>query len=108
VLAAAFTAAYMLRMSGVVFFGELNPRWRGLHDLQKTEVVAGALLIAAILWMGVFPKPFTDRIRDGVEDLPGVQSAVNAGTVPGEHRRVVWQGPGDAPAALVIGAGRTP
>jgi NADH-quinone oxidoreductase subunit M len=72
VLAAAVTAAYILRMVGTAFFGELNPRWRGLRDLQKTEFVAGGLLVASIIWMGVYPKPFTDRIRDGIAALPDV------------------------------------
>jgi NADH-quinone oxidoreductase subunit M len=85
VLAAAVTAAYILRMVGTAFFGELNPRWRSLHDVQKTELVAGGLLVASILWMGVFPKPFTDRIRDGVEALPGVETTVTEAAERSRH-----------------------
>ncbi|MGH2586302.1 MAG: complex I subunit 4 family protein, partial [Dehalococcoidia bacterium] len=87
ILAAAVTAAYILRMVGTAFFGQLNPRWRSLKDLQKTELVAGGLLVAAILWMGVYPKPFTDRIRDGIALLPGVEQQVN--TTAEEQSRAI-------------------
>lgn len=72
VSAAAVSAAYVFRMYALVFFGQFNPRWSGLRDLQKTELFAGAVLAAAILFMGVYPKPFTDRITPSVRALPGV------------------------------------
>ena len=72
VLAAALSAAYMLRMFAVVFFGRFNPRWSGLKDLQKTEIFGGVVLAGSILFMGIFPKPFTDRITPSVCNLPGV------------------------------------
>ncbi|MGE0539014.1 MAG: NuoM family protein [Dehalococcoidia bacterium] len=102
VLAAAVTAAYILRMVGTAFFGQLNPRWRNLRDVQKTELVAGGLLVAAILWMGIYPKPFTDRIREGIAQLPGVQQQVSAEA--NEQSRVIWTGAGDAPEWLQTGA----
>jgi NADH-quinone oxidoreductase subunit M len=110
ILAAAVTAAYILRMVGTAFFGQLNPRWRGLHDVQKTELVAGGLLVAAILWMGVYPKPFTDRIRDGIALLPGVEQQVN--TTAEEQSRVIWTGttwpPPPAPLVLTWGTRTAP
>jgi len=105
VLAAAITAAYILRMVGTAFFGELNPRWSGLHDVQKTEFVAGGILVLAILWMGIYPKPFVDRIRDGVEALPGVQTRLSE--TAREQSRVIWGGEGEPPAWLQP-AWRTP
>ena len=73
VAAAAVSAAYTFRMFSLVFFGRFNPRWRALRDLQKTEVFAGAVLAASIIFMGVYPKPFTDRITPSVQELPGVE-----------------------------------
>jgi NADH-quinone oxidoreductase subunit M len=102
VLAAAVTAAYILRMVGTAFFGQLNPRWRGLHDVQKTELVAGGILAASILWMGIYPKPFTDRIREGIALLPGVEQQVS--TVAREQSRIIWTGDGEAPEWLRTGA----
>ncbi|MGK2964182.1 MAG: complex I subunit 4 family protein [Tepidiformaceae bacterium] len=72
ILAAALAAAYMLRMFGIVFFGPLNPRWKDLKDLRPLEAVAGGMLIAAMLAMGIFWPPFTDRLAQTVVNLPGV------------------------------------
>ncbi len=72
VLSAATSAAYVFRMFAIVFFGRFNTRWSGLRDIQKTEVFAGTVLAASILFMGVLPKPFTDRISPSVLALPGV------------------------------------
>jgi len=72
VAAAAVSAAYVFRMFSLVFFGAFNPRWSALKDLQKTEIFAGAVLAGAILFMGVYPKPFTDRISPSVSALPNV------------------------------------
>jgi NADH-quinone oxidoreductase subunit M len=72
VLSAAVSATYVFRMFALVFFGQFNPRWGALRDLQKTEVFGGAVLAGSILFMGVYPKPFTDRITPSVRDLPGI------------------------------------
>ena len=74
ILAAAIAAAYMLRMFGVVFFGPLNPRWRDLKDIRPIEAISAALLIGAIVLMGLWWAPFTDRIAPTVLGLPGVTS----------------------------------
>ena len=73
VLGAAITAVYILRMLALAFFGPPNERWKDLKDMTRLEVAAGALLIAFILLMGVFPSPFVDRISHSVLNLPGVQ-----------------------------------
>jgi NADH-quinone oxidoreductase subunit M len=85
VLAAAVSAAYIFRMFALVFFGRFNPRWSGLRDLQKTELFGGAVLAAAILAMGVYPKPFTDRITPSVSDLPNVTPPAPAVQTAGQH-----------------------
>ena len=106
VLAAAVTAAYILRMIGTAFQGELNPRWRGLHDVQKTELVGGGLLVASILWMGLYPKPFTDRIEETVRALPGVEEGVPEAAR--EQSRIIWTGTGAPSAWLRHGGDSTP
>src|SRR3990170_448651 len=73
ILGATITAVYILRMLAVAFFGPPNERWQGLTEMTRLEVAAGALLIAFILFMGVFPSPFVDRISDSVLLIPGVQ-----------------------------------
>jgi NADH-quinone oxidoreductase subunit M len=72
IFAAALTAAYMLRMFSMVFFGPLNPRWAGLKEMTLLERAAGGLLIASMLAMGLYWAPFTDRIAATVTLIPGV------------------------------------
>jgi NADH-quinone oxidoreductase subunit M len=72
IFAAALAAAYMLRMFGLVFFGPFNVRWKDLHDLTPMEFIAGGTLIAAIVLMGVWWAPFTDRVSATVVLIPGV------------------------------------
>jgi NADH-quinone oxidoreductase subunit M len=42
---------------------------RALVDLNSRESVPQALLAAAVLWMGVYPKPFTDTMHSSVSAL---------------------------------------
>ena len=72
VLTAAITATYLLRMFAAVFFGEVTERWTGLKDITFTERAAAALLVGAILLLGLWPSWWVDRI-----------SATIAATIPG-------------------------
>src|SRR5690606_37811789 len=70
--AAALAAGDMLRLFAIVFFGPLNPRWRELRDVTPLEGIAGALLIGAIVLMGLWWPLFTDRLAPTILNLPGV------------------------------------
>jgi len=72
ILGAAITAVYVLRMMARAFFGPENAKWENLKDLSRVEYAGGAVLIAFILFMGLFPSPFVDRIADSVLRIPGV------------------------------------
>ncbi len=72
ILAAAITATYILRMLARAYFGPLNEKWEGLREMRLGEQFAGALLIAFLLFMGLWPAPFVDRISDSVSHLPGI------------------------------------
>jgi NADH-quinone oxidoreductase subunit M len=72
VLGAAITAVYILRMLALAFFGPANERWAGLKEMQPVETFGGALLIAFIILMGVYPSIFVDRISESVLLIPGV------------------------------------
>jgi NADH-quinone oxidoreductase subunit M len=72
ILAAAITATYILRMLAMAFFGPFNERWADLKEMRPAEQFAGALLIAFIVFMGVWPAPFIDRISDTVSVLRGI------------------------------------
>jgi NADH-quinone oxidoreductase subunit M len=65
-----FGAAYTLWMVKRVYFGEVaNDNVRTLEDLNKREFFMLALLALAVLWMGLYPKPFTDVMHHSVVDL---------------------------------------
>jgi NADH-quinone oxidoreductase subunit M len=72
ILGAAITAVYILRMLALALFGPPNERWVDLKEMSRFEVAGGALLIAFIVLMGVFPSPFVDRISESVMQIPGV------------------------------------
>jgi NADH-quinone oxidoreductase subunit M len=65
-----FGAAYTLWMYKRVYFGEVtNDNVRTLTDLNAREFTMMALLAVATLWMGVYPKPFTDVMHSSVNNL---------------------------------------
>ena len=60
-------AAYTLWMYKRVIFGEIsNDKVEKLTDLTKFEVSAYALLAAAIIWIGVYPKPMLGYVHQTV------------------------------------------
>jgi NADH-quinone oxidoreductase subunit M len=63
-------AAYSLWMYKRVIFGEIgNDHVRELTDIGAREFLVLALLAVAVMWMGVYPKPFTDLMQVSVADL---------------------------------------
>jgi NADH-quinone oxidoreductase subunit M len=75
VIGAGITTVYIFRLLALSFFGQFNEeRWGTLKDMNRFEFVGGALLIVFILFMGLWPAPFIDRISDTVVTylLPGV------------------------------------
>jgi NADH-quinone oxidoreductase subunit M len=63
-------AAYTLWMVKRVYFGDIaNDGVRKLHDINPREFTMLALLAAAVLAMGVYPKPFTDVMQVSVTHL---------------------------------------
>ncbi len=69
ILAAAITATYILRMLARAYFGPLNEKWEELREMRPGEQFAAALLIAFLLFMGLAPWPFVDRITDSVKNI---------------------------------------
>ena len=65
-----FGAAYSLWMYKRVYFGDVtNDNVRGLTDINAREFGLMAVLAVATLWMGVYPKPFTDVMHPSVTAL---------------------------------------
>jgi NADH-quinone oxidoreductase subunit M len=65
-------AVYMLTMYKDVFFGPVtNAVNRTLKDLSAREILAVSPVIVMIFWIGLFPKPFLDRIEPTTQVLLG-------------------------------------
>ncbi|OYT84934.1 MAG: NADH-quinone oxidoreductase subunit M [Burkholderiales bacterium PBB6] len=65
-----FGAAYTLWMYKRVYFGEItNDHVRTLEDINAREFLMLAVLAVAVLWMGLYPKPFTDVMHVSVTEL---------------------------------------
>jgi len=63
-------AAYSLWMYKRVVFGEVaNPAVAALADVNAREFLVLLLLAAAVMWMGLYPKPFTDLMDASVTNL---------------------------------------
>jgi NADH-quinone oxidoreductase subunit M len=68
--ALVFGAAYTLWMFKRVYLGPVtNDNVRGLTDINSREFLMLGLLAIAVLYMGVYPKPFTDVMNASVGDL---------------------------------------
>ena len=65
-----FGAAYTLWMVKRVYFGDVaNDNVKTLTDINGREFLMLGLLAAAVLWMGLYPKPFTDVMHVSVVEL---------------------------------------
>ena len=111
------SAVYMLWMFQRVMFGELdNPKNQKLTDLNAREVAIMVPLIVMIFVMGLYPKPFIDKMEPAVKKLvsqvrtavpvaknaeaavpalPGGHGAMTAPAAPADHQAA----PTAAPAA---------
>jgi NADH-quinone oxidoreductase subunit M len=65
-----FGAAYSLWMVKRVVFGAVgNKHVAELTDINKREFFMFAVLAIAVIWMGLYPAPFTDTMQTSVADL---------------------------------------
>jgi NADH-quinone oxidoreductase subunit M len=65
-----FAAYYMLPMVQRIFFNALDrPENQRLRDLSLREAVVLAPLVAGMLWMGVYPRPFLERAEVTLTEL---------------------------------------
>ena len=63
-------AAYSLWLVKRVVFGEVaNKEVAALQDLSMREFLMLGVLAIAVIWMGIYPAPFTDAMQTSVSDL---------------------------------------
>ena len=63
-------AAYMLRLYQQTMFGDVtNPKNEKLTDLNFREFCTFAPLLFLAIWIGLYPKPFLDRLETSVDHV---------------------------------------
>jgi NADH-quinone oxidoreductase subunit M len=63
-------AAYMLYLYQRTMFGKVeNPKNEHLPDLSLREFATFAPLIVLAVWIGLYPKPFLDRLQTSVQHV---------------------------------------
>ncbi len=69
-------AAYMLWMYQRVFFGpNTNPENENLQDLNAREFVYLMPLVILCFWIGLYPKPFFEKLEKPVDYVVGIVEA---------------------------------
>jgi len=79
------SAVYMLWVFQRVMFGELdNPENQKLTDLNAREIAIMVPLLVMIFFMGLYPKPFIDKMEPAIKKLVAQArvTSVNAQVIP--------------------------
>jgi NADH-quinone oxidoreductase subunit M len=95
-------AWYMLWMYQRVFFGPLREpkdedHHEEIHDLKPREIFALVPLVVFVVWIGIYPKFFLDRMSPTLEQLTGrAQAACNKAMEPDNVQPTTHLFPGSA------------
>ena len=73
------SAIYLLWAYQRTWTGETPDRWKHLKDVNVREVLLAAPIIAAMVLIGLFPKPFLDRIDASTKGIVQKVQVVSAG-----------------------------
>jgi NADH-quinone oxidoreductase subunit M len=94
-----FAAYYMLPMIQSIFFTRTNPE-NIVNDLSRREILVLFPLIIGIIWLGVYPKPFMDRMApsldlviETVEEAQRIDRSTVDAVGLGHEGLVAWLGP---------------
>lgn len=65
-----FAAVYLLYLVRKVFFGAVNEeKLEGVSDVNLREIVCIGALLVFIVWIGVYPSTFLDKVQPAVESF---------------------------------------
>jgi NADH-quinone oxidoreductase subunit M len=108
-------AAYMLWLYQRTMFGKIeNPKNEALADVGLREAALFAPLIVLAVWIGLYPKPFLDRLNTSVTRVVArvspqyVQQNAADCTTPPPAAPDPKSAPGNAPEAVVAAAQPAP
>jgi NADH-quinone oxidoreductase subunit M len=70
VVGAGITAVYIFRLLALAFFGQFNEeRWGNLKEMTRFETAGAVLLVVFIVFMGLWPASFVDKISPTVTNF---------------------------------------
>jgi NADH-quinone oxidoreductase subunit M len=72
------SALYGLRLLRQTFYGPNANGWK-LHDLYSREWLMVAPMLACLLWLGLYPRPFLDTVRPVVDATEQIANLAAAG-----------------------------
>jgi NADH-quinone oxidoreductase subunit M len=90
----ALGAAYLIWLFQRTMLGELEEKNAGLRDLTPREIAVFAPLVAAVFWIGLYPKPFfrvlerpvaqiVERVQPGYYARHSLPNPLEQGSGPG-------------------------
>ena len=69
VFGVVLAAGYILWMLQRVIYGELNPKYSNLKDMNTMEKIPVILLVISIIFLGIYPKFVTDVLNVGLTGI---------------------------------------
>ena len=69
VFGVVLAAGYILWMLQRVIYGELNPKYSKLNDMNFVEKIPVVILIVSIIFLGIYPKFITDVLNIGIAGI---------------------------------------
>jgi NADH-quinone oxidoreductase subunit M len=79
------TTGYIVWLLQRVYYGQLNPRWAGLPDLNAREVIMLSPLVLVAFFLGIYPAPVLELMSatmNGLLDLMMQPASVQMTTLP--------------------------
>jgi NADH-quinone oxidoreductase subunit M len=98
-LGVIFAAYYMLPMVQRILFNEVDKAEnQALPDLSRRELSVLAPLVVVMLWIGLYPKPFLERMEVTIVEL--VESVEQRRLPAAPPLAGIWRTPGPTPAGI--------
>ena len=100
------SACYMLWMYQRVIYGKVtNPENEKLTDLSLREKVILIPLVLLIFWIGIYPKPFFDRMEPAVKQvLAHVSRATTVDATQPDELKAILDAPQTEPTIVTFNA----
>jgi NADH-quinone oxidoreductase subunit M len=80
---------YALWMVQQAFHGPNTANWK-LPDLGGREMLTMAVMIAVIVWLGLYPQPILNTAKPALDQLQHSVSAIQPSLMPTRNAQVTW------------------